>query len=356
LGDARIDSLRRRLGSPDAFARAPGRVNLIGDHTDYQDGFCLPVAIDRDVLVAFRTRRDGRAVVDSADPPDPTTVGPLVDAVLDALARRGRAPVGFDAAVASTVPIGSGLSSSAAFEIAIALAALHVAGLALDGRELARAAQEAEHAATGVPCGLMDQLASVFGKADHALLLDCRALRVDPIPLPQSIAIVVVHSGLPRRLATSAYAARRTACEAAATRVGVTSLRDATYAQVADDPIARHVVTENERVLRFVDALRADDPGACGRLMQESHASLRDDFGVSTPELDRLVELATDRGAFGARLTGAGFGGCVVALVAPREAEAHATAIADRYRAETGYEPTAFVARAVEGAGIFAAV
>ena len=354
LMDARIDSLRRRLGNDTAFVRAPGRVNLIGDHTDYQDGLCLPVAIDRDVIVAFRPRVDGRVVVDSVDLPDPAAVRPMVDAVLAALARRGRPATGFDAAVASTVPIGSGLSSSAAFEVAIALAALGVAGHALDGRELARAAQEAEHVATGVPCGVMDQMASVFGRAEHALLLDCRAVTIDPIALPRSVAIVVVHSGLPRQLAASAYAARRAACEAAAVRIGVAALRDATLAQVVDDPIARHVVTENGRVLRFVDALRADDPAACGRLMLESHASLRDDFGVSTPELDHLVDLAMDHDAFGARLTGAGFGGCIVALVAPGAADAFASTIADRYRAETGYEPTAFVTRAVEGAGSLA--
>ena len=179
-------------------------------------------------------------------------------------------------------------------------------------------------------------MASVFGRADHALLLDCRTSTVSPVALPRSVSIVVVHSGLPRRLAASAYADRRAACEAAARRLGVPALRDAAPAQVADDPIARHVVSENARVLQFVDALRAGDIGSCGRLMVESHASLRDDFAVSTPELDRLVELALEHGAVGARLTGAGFGGCIVALVEPRRAETFAAGVADRYRAETG--------------------
>jgi len=350
--DARTDLLRRRLGGGVTFVRAPGRVNLIGDHTDYQDGLCLPLAIDRDVLVAFRARADDRVVVDSVDLPRAASVTRVVDAVVESLARRGRPEVGFDAVVASTVPIGSGLSSSAAFEVAIARAAAHVADFALDDAETARAAQEAEHLASGVPCGVMDQMASVFGRADHALLLDCRTTTVSPVALPPSVSIIVVHSGLPRRLAASAYADRRAACEAAAGRLGVVALRDAVPAQVADDPIARHVVSENARVLQFVAALRAGDIGSCGRLMVESHASLRDDFAVSTPELDRLVELALEHGAIGARLTGAGFGGCIVALVEPRRAETFAADVADRYRAETGYEPSAFSVRAVDGAGI----
>jgi galactokinase len=350
--DARTDLLRRRLGGDVTFVRAPGRVNLIGDHTDYQDGLCLPLAIDRDVLVAFRARADDRVVVDSVDLPSTPAVTRLAEAVVEALARRGRPAVGFDAVVASTVPIGSGLSSSAAFEVAIARAAAHVARFALDDGEIARAAQEAEHLASGVPCGVMDQMASVFGRADHALLLDCRTATVSPVALPRSVLIFVVHSGLPRRLAASAYADRRAACEATARRLGVVALRDAAPAQVADDPIARHVVSENARVLEFVDALRAGDIGSCGRLMVESHASLRDDFAVSTSELDRLVALALEHGAVGARLTGAGFGGCIVALVEPSRAETFAAGVADRYRAETAYEPTAFSVRAVDGAGI----
>ena len=282
-------------------ARAPGRVNLIGDHTDYQGGLCLPMAIDREVRIEFEPRTDGRAVVtsDRADgvvelPADgaatPTLVDPpwggTVAAILQVLARLGRAPVGLDAQVTSTVPLGSGLSSSAAFEVAFALACNTVAGFDLEGRDLALAAQEAEQLASGVPCGVMDQMASVFGRAGHALLLDCRTLSIEPVPIPDDAVITVVHSGLPRRLVDSAYAQRRAACEAAAARLGIETLRDATPQQVADDPIARHVVSENARVVTFVDALRADDLAAAGEQMLASHASLRDDFEVSTLELD----------------------------------------------------------------------
>jgi galactokinase len=335
------------------IARAPGRVNLIGDHTDYQDGWCLPMAIDREVRVAFAPRADATVTVASAAfegrlevPANGRVAAPLpswgrtVAAVLAVLDDAGRSPVGFDATVTSTVPVGSGLSSSAAFEVALCLAAADTAGMPLAGRELARAAQEAEHRASGVPCGVMDQMASVFGRAHHALLLDCRSLEVTPIPVPAGVAVVVAHSGVPRRLAESAYAERRAACERAAARLGLATLRDASPDAVAGDPIARHVVSENARVLAFADALRHGDGRRCGRLMLASHASLRDDFGVSTPELDALVERLVDAGAFGARLTGAGFGGCAVALCPAADAA--------RIAAATG----GWVMAAAEGAGV----
>jgi galactokinase len=195
----------------------------------------------------------------------------------------------------------------------------------------------------------MDQAASVFGVAGHALVLDCRTLTVEPVPIPDDAAVVVVHSGLPRRLADSEYAARRAACEAAAAALGVPALRDATEAQVADNPVARHVVNENRRVRDAAAAFERGDLDAFGRLMLASHASLRDDFQVSTPELDLLVDLCMDEGAFGARLTGAGFGGCVVAL-APAGVDL-APAVSERYRAHTGLEPQAFTVTAANGAG-----
>jgi galactokinase len=346
--------------------RAPGRVNLIGDHTDYQDGFCLPMAIDREVVVSTFPRPDMRVVVrsdavaetvevDARGADDPRAVRPAwgrpVAAVLRLLAEKGVDLAGFEASVSSTVPVGSGLSSSAAFAVGVALTASLVAGARPAPKEIARVAQSAEQAATGVPCGAMDQMASVFGRAGHALLLDCRSLELTPVPLPRGVSVVVVHTGTSRRLENSAYAARRAACEAAAARTGVRALRDATPEQVADDPIARHVVSENRRVLEFVDALRRGALDRCGALMLASHASLRDDFGVSTPELDLLVEVLCDAGAYGARLTGAGFGGCAVALVDPNAAEDvvdHATA---RYRSRTGLTPMPLVVRAVDGAG-----
>jgi galactokinase len=212
-------------------------------------------------------------------------------------------------------------------------------------------AQEAEQIATGVPCGVMDQMASVFGRADHALLLDCRSLDIAPIRLPDAVTIVVVHTGLARRLEDSAYAQRRAACEAAATRLGIESLRDATIEQVAGDPIARHVVSENRRTLAFVDALAAGDLERCGRLMDESHASLRDDFRVSTPELDVLVDALVGAGAYGARLTGAGFGGCAVAFVPSERVDEVVIGAGARYVSATGLTPMPLVVRAVDGAG-----
>lgn len=347
--------------------RAPGRVNLIGDHTDYNDGFCLPMAIDRECAVTWErttdhhvTARseqlDGVVCVAADGSEDPATVEPrwgrFVAGVVRALAERGRDPIGLDATITSSVPAGSGLSSSSALSVALTLAIAEAGALEFpDRRDAARAALRAEVLGTGVPGGLMDQLCSLFGVAGHALLLDCRSLEVTPVALPDSLAVLVVHCGLPRTLAGSAYAERRAACEAAATRIGVHALRDATPEHVADDPIARHVVSENARVLGFVDALRAGDLGALGPLLLASHASLRDDYAVSIPELDLLVELLVDGGALGARLTGAGFGGCVVALV-PHEATADcASRTQASYRERTGLEPHAFVVRAVDGAG-----
>jgi galactokinase len=346
--------------------RAPGRVNLIGDHTDYQDGFCLPMAIDREVVVRARGRSDGfvRARSDSFAgvvelPADGSRAPQTVDvawarpiaAVLQSLAALGRVPSGFDADISSTVPVGSGLSSSAAFIVAVALAATKVAGLAVEPRALALVAQAAEQASTGVPCGVMDQMASVFGRAGHALLLDCRTLAIEPVPLPPAVAVVVVHTGMARTLADSAYSERRAACEAAARRIGVAMLRDATVEQVADDPFARHVVSENQRVVEFAGALRRGDLDRCGQLMISSHASLRDDFRVSTDQLDALVVALVDAGAYGARLTGAGFGGCAVALVAVDGVDGVVDRAVARYRSATGLAPTPTVVHAVDGAG-----
>lgn len=354
------------------WVRAPGRVNLIGDHTDYNDGFVLPLAIDRDCLVAFAARDDERVRVRSLDVPDdagvvdldaaggddPAGVDPAwgrfaagaVGAV-GALTGRGSAPAGMDAAVSSTVPLGSGLSSSSALSVALTLALGAVAGLQLDARQAARVALEAEVRATGVPGGLMDQLTAMFGQHGHALLVDCRALAVEPIPLPDAYAVLVVHSGVPRTLAGSAYGERRRACEAVAARLGLSALRDATPEQARDEPLARHVVSENRRVLEFAAALRSGDFEALGPLLLASHASLRDDYEVSTPELDLAVELLVEHGAIGARLTGAGFGGCAVALVdRSRVGDAAAKTVA-RYRAETGLDAVAFMVDAVDGAG-----
>jgi len=346
--------------------RAPGRVNLIGDHTDYNDGFVLPLAIDLECVVQVEPTDDGairlrsRAVrgrleipADGSAPPGRVkpSWGRYVAGVAHVLAQAGRAPVGVEGVVDSSVPAGSGLSSSAALEVATALALCDAAGFELPLLDLALACQRAEHAATGVPSGIMDQLISLAGRAGHAVLIDCRDLSLDPIPLPDDLAIVVVHSGMARTLAGSQYAERRAACERVAARLGVKALRDATAEQVAEDPRARHVVSENARVLAAARALADGDTETLGRLLRESHASLRDDYEVSTPELDALVEALEAAGAIGARLTGAGFGGCVVALAPREDAEGIAADAAERYRARTGLEPRIFQCRAVDGAG-----
>ena len=316
-------------------AYAPGRVNLIGDHTDYSGGLVLPMAIDRGTTIVFR--RGGTTIeLTSADEPEPciidlsegplepSTVKPAWARYVAGVATVIAADVGGVGSVTSDLPIGAGLSSSASLEVATALA-LGLAGTPL---VIAQACQQAEHIASGVPCGIMDQLASAAGVAGHALLIDCTSLEVVSVPVPEDVEVIVVHSGQARRLDLSAYAVRRSQVEQAAT-VLERPLRgvDAERLSALGDPIlrkrARHVTSENQRVLDFAAALRAHDCDEAGQLMVESHRSLREDFEVSTPALDRLVdELVQTRGVFGARLTGAGFGGCVVALARAGTGEA----------------------------------
>jgi galactokinase len=290
--------------------RAPGRVNLIGDHTDYTGGLVLPMAIDRWTTVRG-VRADGDVHLRSCQDADP-------GAYVAAIAAEMGTVLGIDGVIDSTVPVGAGLSSSAALEVAVALALGH------DGTplELAQLCQRAEHRATGVPTGIMDQLASTSGVDGHALVIDCTTLAVTPVPLPPDTEIVVVDSGQRRALVTSAYAERAAECAAAEAAIG--PLRQAVMADLSriDDPVvrarARHVVTENERVRAFAAAVNDGDLAEAGRLMAASHASLRDDFAVSTPGVDALVaRLHATPGVFGARMTGGGFGGCVVALARP---------------------------------------
>ena len=376
-------------GDDRRWFQAPGRVNLIGEHTDYNEGFVLPLAIDRTCVVAARgsdptglTPRSDRAKGSGSDPTgltpraavrvrsldadgiveiaadgrtDPANVaqtwGRYVAGVVRELAARGRPPVGLDAVLASDVPLGAGLSSSAALEVALAVALADVADWKPDIVELASVCRAAEHAATGMPVGIMDQLVSLAAVEGAALFIDCRSLETRPVPLPSEVAVLVVHSGVSRSLAEAAYAERRRACEELARELGLRSLRDATEEQVATNPFGRHVVSENRRVLEAVDHLAAGDVEALGCLLDESHASMRDDFRISTPELDELVEELRRAGAYGARLTGGGFGGCAVALCSRARVEVIADTAAQRYRATTEKEPDAFVCRAAAGAG-----
>jgi galactokinase len=309
-------------------AVGPGRVNLIGEYTDIADGLVLPLAIDLATTVAGEPGGH-QVVLTSADEPEPAVVALDVDhpaAATPGWARyvagvvaELRPTTGFTGNVTTTLPVGAGLSSSAALEVSVALA------LGFEGttHELARLCQRAEQRASGVPCGIMDQLASAAGVAGHALLIDCATLEVTPVPVPDGVEIRVIHSGQARQLADSAYAERRAAVDAAAEQLGpLRLLDDPAAADELDDPLlrrrARHVIGENARVRATVAALAAGDLAAVGKLLGASHRSLRDDFEVSTPVLDALVErLAATPGVIGARLTGAGFGGCVVTLAEP---------------------------------------
>lgn len=367
-------------GEPRTVARAPGRVNLIGEHVDYADGVVLPMAIERDTAVAMRAAsgrstivsdRAGEAAFDlrAQESPLPDrawanyALGPMRE-----LIARGIGGTNVDVAIASDVPVGGGVSSSAALEVsvAVAYAALHGARPeecgALDGVGIARLCQRAEWRFAGTPCGIMDMMVSASARAGHAMLLDCRTLEVRHLPMPADATVLVVDSGVRHRLSDGGYAARRCAVETAAQRLGVLALRDATVADVKASGLgepersaALHVTTEIERTIAAGDALRTGDLTRFGRLMCESHASLRDRFRVSVSEIDTIVDAACAcSGVFGARLTGGGFGGCAIALVErPRVRHAVATVV-DRFARRFGRRPASFATGAGAGAGVVA--
>ncbi len=359
--------------SPAFIVRAPGRVNLIGEHTDYNDGFVFPMAIDRATWIALRPRADKRVSAISLDMderrefalddlPRPGKIR-WIDYLIGvawSLGERGYALNGWDGVISGDVPIGSGLSSSAALELAAARAFYEVSDFDWDARAMALACQAAENNWLGVNCGIMDQMISAAGVADRALLIDCRSLATRTAPLPPGTAVVILDTGTRRGLVDSEYNERRARCEAAARHFGVAALRDvelATFKRRAGelDEVsqrrARHVISENERALQARDAMKAGDAGTLGRLMIESHISLRDDFEVSSPALDAIVAGASAEAAcYGARMTGAGFGGCAVALARTEAADTFGKRVAAKYRAETGYEPAIYVTRASRGA------
>jgi galactokinase len=349
-------------GQPAVRADAPGRVNLIGEHTDYNGGFVLPVAIPQRTTVRLNPRPDRIADIVSALGRASYVVGEesvthtwldYVQGMTYVLRSAGELG-GFDVLIDSDVPVGAGLSSSAALEIAVGRALRTAFGLAIDDVELARAGQRAENDFVGAPVGIMDQMASSLADTGAALFLDTRTLVFERVPIPTGVELLVIHSGIEHQHAGGEYASRRAECYEGAERLGVRQLRDLGPADVdridgLPEPLrrrVRHVVFENLRVFAAVDALRAGDGAALGALLVAAHHSLRDDFEVSLPPIDALVDIAcATEGIYGARLTGGGFGGAVVVIARTGEGGRAADEIARTYQARTGLEPRVVVPR-----------
>ena len=369
--------------SPSLIARAPGRINLIGEHTDYHDGFVLPAAIDREVLIAAGPRSDQTLQVLATAYNEHATIDlrtlqvaglagktrwtDYIAGTAWALGEAGHKLVGTNMAVRSDVPIGAGLASSACLEMAVARALCAIGGIPWDAVVMAKLARKAENAFVGVHCGIMDQLVSGIGVAGHALLLDCRSLTVEPVTIPADLSIVVMDTGIRRTLDTTEYAARRDACTVALSatqerQADIRTLRD------VDLPLlesirqevgittfrrAAHVIAENARPAQLATALTVGDWQLAGRLINASHASLRDLYEVSTPELDLITDLAKDpAGCYGARMTGAGFGGSAIALVTADAAKSFVSHVSAAYRAKGPSTGEVFACQLVSGASI----
>ncbi len=362
-------------GVPTWVVRAPGRVNLIGEHTDYNEGFVMPLAIDRQILIALRKRDDGRIVVHSLDFENTLALAPsqlrqpgndgwgeYVKGVVRALQQADYEVCGWEGVVAGDIPKGAGLSSSAALELAVAKACAVASDMPWDPVHMALIGQKAENEWVGMQCGIMDQMISACGEEGHALLIDCRTFETTPVPLPQNTVIAVMDTGTRRGLVDSAYNERRRQCQEAAGVFGKAVLRDLTMAdlnarkaQLTDLQYrrAKHVIGENQRVLDAMAAMQRQDAGALGQLMVASHESLRDDFEVSSPELNAIVSCAmAQSGCYGARMTGAGFGGCAVALIDINASHDFLRAVALQYQKQTHIEPAMYLCNATAGADI----
>ena len=386
---ARIDQMREAVakhfgGKPQLIVRAPGRVNLIGEHTDYNEGFVFPVAIDREMLVAAAPSENGQIRAFSLD------YGELVSfdlkqierssdaswsnyfrAVLDTLNKGGYQIRGFDAVLSGNVPQGAGLSSSAAFEVAVATTCNALFNLGISKKDIALLSQKSENEFIGVQCGIMDQFISALGEDDSALMIDCKDLSYKAVPLHLSsggYSIVITNSGVRRGLVDSEYNARRNECTEGArllsqlTGRAIKTLRDATtedlrtHGDSMPEKVYRrskHVVFENQRVINAVEALENGDISRLGKLMNESHDSMRDDFEISCAEIDLLVKLTQEfPGVAGARLTGAGFGGCTVAVIESGEVENYKNKLIPKYESATGRKADVYVCAATEGARV----
>ncbi|MEL6525903.1 MAG: galactokinase [Chloroflexota bacterium] len=362
--------------TPFELVSAPGRVNLIGEHTDYNDGFVLPMAIDREVWIAFVPTHTPSVRIISLDLEDEIrlslndytkgeeSAAEYVKGIAWVLQQQGHAIQGFNAVMAGNVPIGAGLSSSAALELAIAYAFMVASNLqqAWDASQMALLAQKAENEWLGVKTGIMDQMISASGKEGSALLIDCRSLDTEALPVPDNAAVIVLDTNTRRQLVTSAYNERRQQCEAAANYFGVPALRDVSIDEFEArkaglDALtrkrAKHVITENDRVLQAKDAMLANDATTLGTLFNASHASLRDDFEVTNDALDTIVAIAQAHPAcFGARMTGAGFGGCAVALVDNTQVDDFTAQVSEKYAQQTPQKATIYVTKPSEGASV----
>jgi galactokinase len=362
---------------PVVISRAPGRVNLIGEHTDYNQGFVLPLAIDRGIWLAARPRYDFRVVVHALDfgqvidfdlhnlQKTAFGVEAYIQGVAWALLQAGFLLNGFDGVLKGDIPIGAGLSSSAALELAVARAFAAFNHIEWEAQMMASLTRKAENEWVGVRCGIMDQLVSAAGEAGSALFIDCKSLDIASVPIPMAASVVIMDTGTRRGetgLIDSAYNHRRMQCEVAAQILNVPFLREATYEMLAHSSPAlgsvlhqraRHVLTENQRTLQARQAMLNDDPHQSGELMKQSHYSLRDDFEVSSEMLNTIVAVALQQpGCFGARMTGGGFGGCAVALVEKSQAHSFMYQVAHHYHQLTHIEPKLYLCKAVEGASL----
>jgi galactokinase len=375
------EEFKRRFNSEPRLFRAPGRVNLIGEHTDYNDGWVMPAAIEFSTWAAISPRSDGKLQVASlnfgeerafslTDEPRPARDWTdYVRGVVLMLRRAGYESGGANLLFWGDVPLGAGLSSSASIEVATAVALLGIAGQEMPRPELARLCQQAENEFVGTRCGIMDQFISANGRAGHALMLDCRSLEYTLAPIPAEATLVIANSMVKHELAAGEYNTRRAECEEGVKILQrfmpeVRALRDVSREQLEQHraelpPIiyrrCSHVVTENARVLQFAAALKAGDLKRAGALMWASHTSLRDDYEVSCRELDLLFDFASEAGALGSRMTGGGFGGCTVSLVRNAEVERFKHEVSRHYEAATGVAPEIYVTRAADGAHEFTA-
>jgi galactokinase len=358
---------------PEFIVRAPGRVNLIGEHTDYNDGFVLPMAIDHAVWIALSPRADSQVrirsldlEVDSAFDLHSLTKGDgwleYIKGVANELQKAGYELRGFDAVMTGDVPRGAGLSSSAAVELATARAFEAVSGFTWDAAQMAKISQKAENEWVGMKCGIMDQMASAASKEGFALFLDCRTLEYQHAPLPRNTSVVILDTSTRRGLVDSAYNERRSQCEEAARWFGVKALRDVTVDEFKKSRSglsevvmkrARHIITENARVLEAVNVLKEGNVKRLGELFNASHNSLRDDFEVTNETLNQIVECAQEQSScYGARMTGAGFGGCAVALVQEENARMFTNAVSATYKRRSGLDASVYVCKASEGASL----